>query len=452
MNMQDFTNFSTFSFLIFLLVSLVIFWLLPQKLRQSFLLFVSYIFYSSYHFSHVLLLFFTTLIDFYLGQIIFRQLQEKKKITHYVFICLLANLGVLFFFKYQLFFSFKSLLFPLGISFFTLQSIGYILDISRGKLIPEKNFITYALFVSFFPQIIAGPIEKARDIIPQYKKTSFFKDINWSKVFYLFSYGFIKKYIVADNIAWVLSDISIRPESSYYLKYITLVFFFIRIYCDFSGYTNMAQAIALLFGLRLSENFNFPLFAKSPQDFWDRWHMSLGRWVKNYFFTPLLIFTSNPYLSLLIVFPIMGLWHGANPNFLLWGFSWGFLIIMIKKIQTFNLFKKIPRMLQFFFMFNTSAILMVFYKARNFTELKNYFTFNPLRTHLSANDDFYLVSSIFFLPVFVLCYEFLLFIKNDYFYILKRSFVVKVSFYLFLVFLYRYFSGVAAEQVFYLQF
>lgn len=456
MNITEITNFSTFSFMIYMICAFAIFWISPQKMKTIVLLVLSYVFYGSYHVSHLAILVVTTLLDFYFGQIIYKRRQEGRPFNFFVYVCLATNLGILFFFKYSSFvfpsltnLTYQSILLPLGLSFFTLQSIGYVLDISRGKLIPETNLITYGVFVSFFPQIIAGPIERAKDILPQYKQSFSFTGIKWQMAFYLFSYGFFKKYIVADNIAYVLSLININENSSVIFKFSTLVFFFIRIYCDFSGYTFMARAIALLFKIDLNENFNFPLFAHSPQDFWDRWHMSLGRWIKNYFYTPMLLFFENSYAAILIVFPIMGLWHGANVNFILWGLSWALLIIFFKKLN----FKKASKYhwAKIFFMFNISALLMVFYKANDFSELKTYLSPSSLM-NVSGIDPFFQLNSIIFLPAFIILYELILFKKDDQYYLLKKSFVLQIIFYFILIFGYRYYSGVAAQQVFYLQF
>lgn len=457
LKLSEISNFSTPAFFTFLVLAFLIFWMTPKAYKQWTLLGLSYFFYSSYHLSHVFILIVTTLIDFSFGKIIYERKQAKKPIHLFVASCLSVNLGMLLFFKYTPFvlptllnLTLQSIMIPLGLSFFTLQSIGYILDISRGRLIPEKNLVTYALFVSFFPQIIAGPIEKAKDIIPQYSKNFDLKSIKWSMAFYLFSYGFFKKYIVADNIASILGPLEISEHSSLLLKYLSLIFFFIRIYCDFSGYTNMARGIALIFSIDLKENFNFPLFANSPQDFWERWHMSLGTWIKNYFYTPLLLFFANPYFAILVVFPVMGLWHGANSNFILWGLSWACLIILFK---TLNL-KKLSKInsLNIFLMFNISSLLMIFYKVKNFTELKQYFVFNAIHPVPVQEVLEQLTYTLPLLAAFIVIYEYILFKKNDHYFLLKTPFIVQLFFYLLLFFGYRFYSGVATEQIFYLQF
>ncbi len=454
MNLTDITNFSTVSFLVFITIAFLIFWSVPQKFKTLWLLFASYAFYASYFIGHIGILLLTTLLDFYFGQIIHRRKLINKQIHFFVFTCVIANLSMLIYFKYRFFFfpslaelSYQSILLPLGLSFFTLQSIGYILDISRGKLEPETSLVKYALFVSFFPQIIAGPIEKAQEIIPQYKKIFRFNSINWNLIIYLFAWGFFKKYIVADNLAVVLANIKIDSQSSLLLKHLSLVFFFIRIYCDFSGYTDMARAIAQLFTVNLRENFNFPLFANSPQDFWDRWHMSLGRWIKNYFYTPLLLAITNPYWAILIVFPVMGLWHGANINFLIWGFSWA-LIIIIFKLLKINKLSSL-KYLNYFIMFNISSLLMVFFKAKNFVELKSYLYLDFSQV---VSADLNTLLAVSFLPLIVIIYELLLFILNDKYYLLKKSLMWQIIFYMFILFFYYSFSNVDSQQIFYLQF
>ena len=452
MNLSEIINFSSKNFLAFWLIGFIVFWIVPQNFKTKVLLALSYFFYSCFHLANLLVLGLTTLLDFYFAKIIYERRKEGKDIRPYVVACVVNNIAILIFFKYMGFSSFNfdntfsSIAVPLGISFFTLQSIGYILDVARGKQEPERNFITYALFVSFFPQIIAGPIERASEILPQYKKYFNIKEINWSLVLYLFSYGFMKKYLIADNIADVLDKTPIDGNANFGIRYLTLVLFFLRIYCDFSGYTDMARGIAHVFTINLKENFNFPLFATSPQDFWDRWHMSLGRWVKNYFYVPVLVLVSNPFIAIAIIFPVMGLWHGPNINFFFWGSAWAMLIILLKKLNIKLFFSSYY--LSMFLMFNISSILMIFYKVRNFNELTNYFqAFSYGKIEVAEN-----LLAVSMLALAMMLFEFVLFLKNDKYYIVGKNYYVQLIFYMTLIFAYRHFAGIAAQQVFYLQF
>lgn len=453
LNFNTITQFSSPSFFLFIGLAFCLFWSAPSKARQFILLVLSYLFYASYQYLHVTILLLTTLIDFWFAQVIHKRRTENKSNVLFVFTCLSTNLGLLFYFKYghmlnMVFtdFSTEKFLLPLGLSFFTLQSVGYILDVSRGKAEPEKNFVTYALFVSFFPQIIAGPIERAGEMIPQFRQKFSLKNVQWKIVCYLFFYGWFKKYIVADNLAFVLNQVPVKEDSSFFLKQLTLIFFFIRIYADFSGYTDMARAIAGIFSINLSQNFHFPLFAKSPQDFWDRWHMSLGRWIRNYFYLPLLIRFTNPYWAILIVFPVMGMWHGANVNFFYWGLCWAFVILISKFTKKLKLHSALSTLL----MFNLTAFLMLFYKVNDFQELGNYLS--VAGSSVLMTDHLNLLLRFSFLPLFIIIYEFYLYRKNDYVHLLKDTIYHQMAFVICIVFLGLLFSGVASQQVFYLQY
>lgn len=456
MNISDITQFSTLSFFIFLIISFSFFWISRQEYRSKILLAISYLFYASYHPLHVFILAGTTLIDFHFAQLIHSRRQNKASTKALVLVCLLTNLVPLCYFKFSslilnsiFFLNLPQFLLPLGLSFFTLQSIGYILDVNRGKTEPEKDLLRYALFVSFFPQIIAGPIEKSSEIIPQLKQRFDIRKIEWRVVVYLFSFGYFKKYIIADNIAFILKNIPIAPSEVLPIKYLSLCFFFIRIYCDFSGYTSMAKAIALCFQIRLTDNFNFPLFAKSPQDFWERWHMSLGRWIRNYFYLPLLIRTNNPYLTVMLVFPIMGLWHGANLNYLIWGIAWGLVIILSKMNE--RLLARLNKWISIIITFNIASLLMVFYKAENFESLRNYYSIFPLRLTFES-EYFGLLIPLSALTIPIVVYELVLFIKQDELFIAKKSYAWLIIFYCILAWFTLSFSNSQTQQVFYLQF
>lgn len=343
-------------------------------------------------------------------------------------------------------YKFEKIIFPLDLSFFTLQSIGYVLDVSRNRIQPEKNFVTYALFVSFFPQIIAGPIERASDILPQYKERFRFRNIQWEKTIYLFTYGFFKKFIVADNLAMVTENIQIHSSSPLLVKYLTLVYFFLRIYCDFSGYTDMARGIALLFGVQLTENFRFPLFAESPSDFWKRWHISLGRWINNYFYLPLLSILRNPYFALVIIFIVMELWHGPHVKFVYWGLIWGIVGVLVKLIP-------LPhpgRILSTILTFNLAVILAAFNKSESLQVVGEHLSLHM--NFFSDSSDLHLLRSCALLPVSVILYELYLFKYDDYCLILSRNVYVKVAFYTTIGFMSLFFLGVATQQIFYLQY
>ncbi len=469
------TDFSSLGFAVFAIFTLFLYWILPSRHRRSLLLLCSYIFYASHEPRYILLLLGSTLFNFLVAIQIEENLSRKLGVRWLVSLCWLGNIGILFGFKYlglfaSLFVDYdvRQILLPLGVSFFTLQCIGYVLDVSRRQTVAERDFSKFALFVSFFPQIIAGPIGRAADLIPQLHGISHpankFSDVEIRKAFYLFSYGYFKKFVVADNIAHVLSHFEVNPQTSLVIKHLTLIYFLIRIYCDFSGYSDMARGLALLFGVRLAVNFNLPLFAQSPSDFWERWHISLGAWIRRYFYLPLLLKVQNPYLSVFIVFPIMGLWHGANLNYLLWGLAWAALICGFKILNPAEgARKRKPSSLvsaaKAFGVFNCAALLMVFYKAENLEQLKSYFDLSfILAQSNSLGEDWHLLNVVAPPVLFVLAFEFLLFRRTSeanedlYTSLAEKNWRYQALFYLLLIVMALLYSSPSKQPVFYMQY
>jgi D-alanyl-lipoteichoic acid acyltransferase DltB (MBOAT superfamily) len=262
----------------------------------------------------------------------------KKKI---LFISIILNLSVLLYFKYlafiiqNIFFLFNivyaentfltNIILPLGLSFYTFQNIGYLLDIYRGSLVPEKNVFTYALFILFFPKLLVGPIERGKHFLTQLNTSVFFHNNNLIEGGKRIVWGLFKKLVVAERIALYVSVIDAQPEKQSGLTiFVASLLYTIQVYADFSGYADMAIGSAKLFGYNLMENFNKPLFAKNLSDFWRRWHISLSSWVNDYIFNPILLSKRNwknygVLFALLISFMIIGIWHGASWNYLIFG-------------------------------------------------------------------------------------------------------------------------------------
>lgn len=344
--------FNSALYLIFLAIVVILYYIVPsQRVRNVFLLVSSYFFYMQWNSKYAYLLFFVTLIT-YLGAIfitsnIVKEDVKKKKIC--LIICLSVNLLILFAFKYlDLFINYTNtafsfigmpklfnrlnLVLPVGISFFILQSLGYLIDVYRGDIEVEKDFITYGLFVSFFPQLVAGPIERSKNLLHQFKNKIKFKYENLQRGLYYIMYGLLIKMVIADNLSTLVDNIYAKPNvyTGWYLIIATLAFA-IQIYCDFYGYSTIARGSAKLLGIELMNNFDAPYFARSIKEFWHRWHISLSTWFRDYVYIPL---GGNKngrvktYLNLLIVFLISGLWHGASLSFILWGLINGLFQIL----------------------------------------------------------------------------------------------------------------------------
>ncbi len=329
--------FNSLAFAIFLPIVFFLYWALPNKYRPFWILITSYYFYMSWNVKYVVLILFTTVVSY--GCAICMQRWEKKKT---VLLCstLIASLGVLFFFKYFNFFSLSaasllgrfaisvhpvtlSLMLPVGISFYTFQTLSYVIDVYRGDVEPEKNFLTYAAFISFFPQLVAGPIERTSNLLPQIKGEHRFDREKATYGLLLMAWGFFKKLVVADNLA-VYAD-QIFDDVHYYGGFSMLLaalFFTFQIYCDFSGYSDIAIGCAKLFDINLMTNFKSPYFAISIKDFWSRWHISLSTWFRDYVYIPLggnRVSKMRNACNLLVTFLVSGLWHGAAWHFVVWG-------------------------------------------------------------------------------------------------------------------------------------
>ena len=364
--------FNSVTFLIFLLFVVCFYWNLEGRTRQVFLFSFSMIFYGFWRFDFVPLIIFSILVDFFIAQKIETSLGSKKKL--YLKLSIFVNLSLLAIFKYLIFFtesvysliSFFGLeinpivlnvVLPVGISFYTFQTISYTVDVYRGIIKPEKNIFYFANYVSFFPQLVAGPILRAREVLPQlFNRPSF----SWSfihKGLKRIIYGIFLKVVLADNIAPLVDDaFALDPKFLNPLDVVTMSFLFgFQIYFDFSAYSHIAIGSAYLMGIKFPENFNFPYMSTSPRDFWKKWHISLSSWIRDYLYLPLakvrvghyqsnggLPITGISYRftkSLILTWAIMGFWHGANWTFILWGLVHAIIIIIYKLILSFELQK-----------------------------------------------------------------------------------------------------------------
>lgn len=346
--------FNTPQYVLFLPFVAFVYYCLPKKVRYIWLLIVSYYFYMKWNLLYILLLFSCTLLTYLCGRIMEglragvgtdkgegtddRKVCHKQKLCF--IICILLNLGILGFFKY---FQFGismlnrllsyihvegigweyDILLPVGISFYTLQALGYLIDVYRGDICAEKNFLRYALFVSFFPQLVAGPIERSKNLLIQLYKPQSFSYENLRKGALLVLYGLFLKMVIADRAA-VIVDTVYQDSAAYPGFYVVVatVFFSVQIYCDFYGYSTIARGSALIMGIRLMENFNAPYFSRSVKEFWRRWHISLSGWFRDYLYIPLGGNRKGKLKkegNLLTVFTVSGLWHGASLAFVFWG-------------------------------------------------------------------------------------------------------------------------------------
>lgn len=332
-------TFNSWEFLLFYPIVALLYLVLPKKLKWPMLLIASYYFYMCYQAELVFLILGTTFISWLASNIIERT--EKKTLRKLCLaVTLIVCLGVLFFYKYFNFLAGSvtgiiayfggepspvalNLILPVGISFYTFQTLSYVIDVYRGDIKTERNFFFYALFVSFFPQLVAGPIERPGNLIPQLKEPQPFTKENGIKGAKHMIVGFFKKVCVADLISIYVNSVYNDVENATALGVIiATVLFAVQIYCDFSGYTDIAIGCARIMGIRLMKNFDHPYMATTIKEFWGRWHISLSTWFKDYLYFPLggsRCKKPRHLFNLFVVFLVSGLWHGAAWTYVIWG-------------------------------------------------------------------------------------------------------------------------------------
>lgn len=344
-------TFASNHFFIFFIWVWCAYWFAPKFLPRSLLLLVaSWYFYAASHWPFLGILLTFTTVDYWVArgigharELAEAEAEDKKNKSHkrgfyLLLLSLGCNLGVLAFFKLSL--VFKLPLgrtdptavgyLPVGISFYTFQSISYLVDVYRGKIRAHKNFVEYALYIAFFPQLVAGPIERAKTLLVQFAEPWWQRRPSeqlCAEAAWLIFWGLVKKIAIADRLApftrWSISDLHAQGAGEVWLG---SVVFILQFLCDFSAYTDMARGLALLFGVRLTENFRSPYFATSPREFWQRWHISLGSWFRDYVYGPLVRRGLPRWLALVGTMTLVGLWHGAEPKFIVWGFFWGVIL------------------------------------------------------------------------------------------------------------------------------
>lgn len=339
----------------FLPIALILYYITPQKYKNLILTLLSLVFYSWGEGKYFLIMIASIIIDYIAGRLIYRYKNEIKKKTIVLCISLVFNLGLLFFFKYFNFFidninnifnfAIKGvkITLPLGISFYTFQTMSYSIDVYRGKVVPEKNIINFAAFVTLFPQLIAGPIVKYTDINKEISRRVITKD-NVEVGIEKFILGLGRKVLIANNIGMLWTEVEgIGFENiSTPLAWLGIISFGLQIYFDFSGYSLMAIGLGKMLGFNFPENFNYPYISRSISEFWRRWHITLGSWFKEYVYIPLGGNRKGKVrvtFNLFIVWALTGLWHGASYNFLLWGLFF-FLLISIEKLGLINFLNK----------------------------------------------------------------------------------------------------------------
>lgn len=445
--------FSSILFLFFFLpVSLILYYLIPKKYKNIFLLISSLLFYSFGEPIYILLMIFSSVVDYNNGLLISKY---KSKKTYFLILSIVINLFLLGFFKYSDFLieiinmilntniDYLNLPLPIGISFFTFQTMSYSIDVYRGHVEAEKNFLSFMLYVCMFPQLIAGPIVRYQTISDELKTREIsFK--NYQIGLERFLIGLFKKVIIANNIGMLFNEYAnITP--SMMSSWLIAISFGLQIYFDFSGYSDMAIGIGKMLGFNFLENFNYPYIAKSITEFWRRWHISLSSFFKDYLYIPLGGSRGSKLKSIrniLIVWSITGLWHGASLNFVLWGMYFGVLLVIEKYILA-KILEKLPNILKHIYTLFLITISWVIFSFTNISEMiiviKEMFNinnvFNNDAIYLLANYKIILMIAIVFsIPIKIKLNKYIKIVVYIILLIITTSFLVSDSYNPFLYF------------------
>jgi D-alanyl-lipoteichoic acid acyltransferase DltB (MBOAT superfamily) len=416
--------FNSINFAIFLPIVFLLYWLFANRSIQAqniLLLGASYYFYASWDWRFLFLLIFSTLLDFFAGLQMERVSKISKK-KFWFWLSIGINLGFLGVFKYYNFFadSFATALsnlgmkvnpgtinvvLPVGISFYTFHGLSYVIDIYRGKIRAERKFIDYAVFVSFFPLLVAGPIERATHLLPQIKSKRHFDYTKAVDGMRQILWGLFKKMVIADNCAQFANQIfSNSSDYSGAILVLGAFFFAIQIYGDFSGYSDIALGTAKLFGIELLRNFSFPYFSRNIAEFWRRWHISLSTWFRDYLYIPLGGSKGGMWMKIrntFIIFLVSGFWHGANWTFIFWGalHAFYFLPLLISNknrnhldiVAKGNLFPNGHELLSMLLTFSLTTLAWIFFRAENIGHAIQYMSglFSGLTSLTAYHDAFY---------------------------------------------------------------
>ncbi len=470
--------FNSIEFLIFLPVVVFLFYIIPNKFRWILLLAASYYFYMCWKPEYIILIIASTLIDYFVALGIARRKNKRAK-RKLLIISLMSNLGILFGFKYFNFFSTSvhllfnkfnvfydlplfDVLLPVGISFYTFQTLSYTIDVYKGKIKPTGHLGKFALFVSFFPQLVAGPIERSVNLLPQFYKKITLEYSNIIIGLRRILWGMFKKVVIADRLAIFVNQVYDSPHDSNGLQLaIATIFFAFQIYCDFSGYSDIAIGAAKTLGFDLMENFKTPYFSKSISEFWKRWHISLSSWFKDYLYIPLggnRVVKWRWYYNLIVTFVVSGLWHGANWTFIAWGLLHGIYLILSIILAKIPLTGKIfdyskRNAISIFFTFFLVCFAWIFFRANSISDafliVKNLFDYSSVDIGIMTINE--LLLSFFFIAI-LLILDIKTKLENISVMLDRTNKILRWGLYLLFIFGILYFGKYNVQEFIYFQF
>ena len=468
--------FNSENFVYFFPLVVILYYQLPQKWRWLFLLLASYYFYGSWKIQYLLLIGLSTITNFYLAQKI-AVTREGIRRRNFLYASVALNLGLLILFKYTDFFFHNlnnvlsyytldfqipllELLLPVGISFYTFQTLSYTIDVYRGTIESEKHLGKFALFVSYFPQLVAGPIERSSNLLPQIQHVKSYNYKNIVTGGKIMLWGFFKKIVIADNLAQCVNVIYSNPENAGGMEIVlATIFFSFQIYCDFSGYSDIAIGASKFLGIDLMDNFKRPYAAKNITDFWARWHISLSSWFRDYVYIPLGGNRKGEYrrlVNVFVVFFVCGFWHGANWTFLAWGALHGIYVLFYELGKKAKINRWIPKgivsqVITYVFI----CIAWIFFRSENVSDAFLLFQGMFKGWELQGYTKLGYVSDVFFCILFVVILELVhFFMKNDRIdkLFLDKPIAVRWGFFYLLILMIVLFGNFDSSEFIYFQF
>ena len=470
--------YNGYAFWVFFIFVISLYVILPHRQQNRMLLAASYFFYGYWDWRFIALILFYTIVNYYTAKSIFSSTSHKER-KRYLIIALVSSLGMLSIFKYYGFFASEfqrfvnilnvdislpilSLILPVGISFYTFQTLSYTIDVYRNETKPDGNFFDFALYVSFFPQLVAGPIERSSRLLPQILNGRVINLENFFKGAYMVVMGLFQKVIIADNMAPIVNYVFAQnPSELSGSEVLTGIYAFaFQIYGDFSGYSLIAKGVAKWMGFDLMWNFKMPYFAISPSDFWRRWHISLSTWLRDYLYIPLGGNKRGTLLTLrnlIITMTLGGLWHGAAWTFIIWGIYHGFLLIMYRLFDHYNpdhdkqQISLTHRIFRVVVMFNLVCISWLIFRADSISQV--YLMLGRIITDFRITP-FALYGAgmmVFYVLPFILI-EFVIERNNDMLYLLKANWLKCSTFYTYCILMLWVFPPLIPQIFIYFQF
>lgn len=466
--------FNSLIFTLFLPIVFSIYWVIPSKYRNYFLLLASYYFYYSYNPWFLFLLIGTSGLDYFIARKISKSNDQQQKKT-LLMVSLLSNIGVLFVFKYFVFVYNSSvevfdldakllhnLIIPAGLSFYTFQSVSYTIDVYRGKYKADDTLSDFLLYVSFFPHMVAGPIVRYNDLMPQFKIITYFKNINWQQVATLVIWGYFKKLVIADNLNLIVTPVfnNVTAFAGFELALAGFLFV-IQVYCDFSGYSDIATGVAKLFNINLSLNWRRPLLSRSLHEFWKRNHISITTWFRDYLYIGLggsRVSYNRWLINIFLVFVISGFWHGANFTFIIWGTMHGLLYILEIFLNKMFPTIKVPGVIGRLYLLGFHTLSLIAFRANNLLDLRAIYSkiFSLSKENFMINSLLKYQDRLYFFIIFLLIVILLIKEINEEYAIINKnktvySILKPLAFILFIVLIFTL-GNFSANTFIYFQF